>query len=136
MKLSVHFTTNAFLLTEKVLNKLKGFDVSFQITIDGNEYVHNMVKKTKTDEPTYATIISNIYSTIDRGFSVGIRFNYTHQSLPSFIDVLSDFKDLPSAQRELISFNFQRVWQDKGGKPDEIRDLLASLESSFEKKRL
>ena len=74
-KLSIHFTTNAYLLTDNVLKQLEGLDASFQITIDGGKQVHDSVRKTKGGEPTYARIVEHIHQTLSRGFSVGVRFN-------------------------------------------------------------
>ena len=45
VKLQLSFTTNGYLLTQKLLESLKELEavvsVSFQITIDGNEELHN-----------------------------------------------------------------------------------------------
>lgn len=45
--LSIHFTTNAFLLTGTILAQLKGPDTSFHITIDGNRHIHETIRKTR-----------------------------------------------------------------------------------------
>lgn len=131
--LSIHFTTNAYLLTERILEQLKGRDVSFQITIDGNKNVHDTVRKTKSDGPTYSTIVGHIHLAASYGFPVGVRFNYTRQSLPSFIDVLSDFQNLPTSQKRLLNFTFQRVWQDHGGDAKLTEEKVAEIERAFEK---
>lgn len=131
--LSFHFTTNAFLLTEKVLERMKGRDVSFQITLDGNENVHNTVRMTKTDQLTYRVIVEHICQATRMGFPVGVRFNYTAKSLPSFIDVLSDFQDVSSEQKSRLNFTFQRVWQDNEGDPEQIERQVGEIEQAFEK---
>lgn len=130
--LSIHFTTNAYLLTESVLEHLSGLDVSFQITIDGNETVHNSVKRTKNDERTYSTIIEHIYLALSKGFSVGVRFNYTEKTLPAFIDVLSDFQNASPLYKRLLNFTFHRVWQDDHGDSEQIIKQVAELEHAFE----
>lgn len=134
--LNIHFTTNAYLLTESVLEQMKGLNVSFQITIDGNENVHNTVRKTKNNEATYSTIIKHICLALFMGFPVGVRFNYTAKSLPSFIDVLSDFQNLPFSQKEKVNFTFQRVWQDNDGDAKQIEEKVAEIERSFENEGL
>lgn len=136
IKLSIHFTTNAFLLTETILAQLKGTDTSFQITIDGNRHIHDTIRKTKSDQPTYSTIVRNIHTAVSMGFPVGVRFNYTSKSLPSFIDVLSDFQHLPSARKELLNFTFQRVWQDHEGDLALIEKKVEEIEQAFEKANL
>lgn len=131
-KLSIHFTTNAYLLTDSVLKQLEGLDVSFQITIDGGKQVHDSVRKTKGGEPTYARIVEHIHQTLSRGFSVGVRFNYTAKSIPSFIDVVKDFSHLPQEQKHLVNFTFQRVWQDNEGDASQVEQQVEHIEGAFE----
>lgn len=130
--LNIHFTTNAYLLTKEVLEQIKGLNVSFQITIDGNENVHNTVRITKNDEQTYSTIIEHIHLALSMGFNVGVRFNYTKRSLPSFIDVLLDFQNLPTSQKGRLNFTFQRIWQDHDGDAEQIKKKVAEIEGAFE----
>lgn len=131
-KLSIHFTTNAYLLTDNVLKHLEGLDVSFQITIDGGKQVHDSVRKTKGGEPTYARIVEHIHQTLSRGFSVGVRFNYTAKSIPSFIDVVKDFSHLQQEQKQLVNFTFQRVWQDNEGEASQVEQQVEHIERAFE----
>lgn len=131
-KLSIHFTTNAYLLTDNVLKHLEGLDVSFQITIDGGKQVHDSVRKTKGGEPTYARIVEHIHQTLSRGFSVGVRFNYTAKSIPSFIDVVKDFSHLQQEQKQLVNFTFQRVWQDNEGDASQVGQQVEHIERAFE----
>lgn len=131
-KLSIHFTTNAYLLTDNVLKHLEGLDVSFQITLDGGKQVHDSVRKTKGGEPTYARIVEHIHQTLSRGFSVGVRFNYTAKSIPSFIDVVKDFSHLPQEQKHLVNFTFQRVWQDNEGDASQVEQQVEHIERAFE----
>ena len=131
-KLSIHFTTNAYLLTDNVLKHLEGLDVSFQITIDGGKQVHDSVRKTKGGEPTYARIVEHIHQTLSRGFSVGVRFNYTAKSIPSFIDVVKDFSHMQQEQKPLVNFTFQRVWQDNEGDASQVEQQVEHIERAFE----
>ena len=131
-KLSIHFTTNAYLLTDNVLKQIEGLDVSFQITLDGGKQVHDSVRKTKGGEPTYARIVEHIHQTLSRGFSVGVRFNYTAKSIPSFIDVVKDFSHLPQEQKHLVNFTFQRVWQDNEGDASQVEQQVEHIERAFE----
>lgn len=131
-KLSIHFTTNAYLLTDNVLKQLEGLDVSFQITLDGGKQVHDSVRKTKGGEPTYARIVEHIHQTLSRGFSVGVRFNYTAKSIPSFIDVVKDFSHLQQEQKQLVNFTFQRVWQDNEGDASQVEQQVEHIERAFE----
>ena len=132
----MHFTTNAFLLTSDVLQQLESLDVSFQITLDGNEHVHNTIRMTKGNEPTYTTIIHNIKAAIKSGLKVGVRCNYTYKTLPTFIDVITDFKNLDSNEKSLLNFTFERIWQDDSGDYAEIEHWLKRLETAFENEGL
>ncbi|MCM1511354.1 MAG: radical SAM protein [Clostridium sp.] len=120
--IGLHFTTNGYLLTKEMLEFLSAFNVSFQIPLDGNETVHNSIKITKDGKPTYQRTIENIKMAIDYGCSVGVRLNFTAETLPYFLDVLSDFKDLDDEKKKFINFNFQRVWQDNS-KADAERNV-------------
>lgn len=131
-KLSIHFTTNAYLLTDNVLKQLEGLDVSFQITIDGGKQVHDSVRKTKGGEPTYARIVEHIHQTLSHGFPVGVRFNYTAKSIPSFVDVVKDFLHLLQEQKQLVNFTFQRVWQDNEGDASQVEQQVEHIERAFE----
>ena len=131
-KLSIHFTTNAYLLTDSVLKHLEGLDVSFPITIDGGKQVHDSVRKTKGGEPTYARIVEHIHQTLSHGFPVGVRFNYTAKSIPSFIDVVKDFSHLPQEQKQHVNFTFQRVWQDNEGDASQVEQQVEHIERAFE----
>lgn len=131
-KLSIHFTTNAYLLTDNVLKQLEGLDVSFQITIDGGKQVHDSVRKSKGGEPTYARIVEHIHQTLSHGFPVGVRFNYTAKSIPSFIDVVKDFSHLQQEQKQLVNFTFQRVWQDNEGDASQVEQQVEHIERAFE----
>lgn len=131
-KLSIHFTTNAYLLTDSVLKQLEGLDVSFQITIDGGKQVHDSVRKTKGGEPTYARIVEHIHQTLSHGFPVGVRFNYTAKSIPSFIDVVKNFSHLQQEQKQLVNFTFQRVWQDNEGDASQVEQQVEHIERAFE----
>lgn len=131
-ELHIHFTTNAYLLTETVLQQFEGLNVSFQITIDGSKQVHDNVRKTKGNEPTYARIVKHIHQAISHGFSVGVRFNYTAKSLPSFIDVVQDFAHLSQKQKHYLNFNFQRVWQDEQNDTEQVEQQVEGIEHAFE----
>lgn len=127
-----HFTTNASLLDDALIDELAPYGASFQITLDGNEAVHDRVKRTEAGEPTYHTVVSHIRRALARGLYVTVRFNYTARFLSSFIDVLADFKDCNETERRLLSFDFQRVWQDNAGNPDEVNARVAEMATRFE----
>lgn len=128
---SLHFTTNAYLLTDERIAELAVYDTSFQITIDGNEQAHNRVRRTVDGQPTYAAIVAACHKALAAGCSVGVRFNYTAKVLPTFIDVLPDFEDVPEEQRRRLNFNFQRVWQDQEGDVEDVLRQVKDLEERY-----
>lgn len=114
--LSVNFVTNAYLLTDKVLNKLADLHlvrpISFQITLDGNEKNHNEVRHTATGTGSYAEIIAHSKNALRHGMSVMLRFNCSSKNVMSFIDVLFDLRDLSDKEKKLLFIDLQHVWQD------------------------
>lgn len=110
--LRVHFTTNGFLISKKILERLEKIPTSFQITLDGNATAHDKNKVVKGFAGTYDRTVSNIKACLEKGFMVTVRLNFTECSLPYFIDVLSDFSDMDVSLKKRVSFNFQRIWQD------------------------
>lgn len=132
MGVSYHFTTNAFLLDDRMLRDMEGSDVTFQITLDGNQRLHNTIRRTREKQPTYDTIVGNIRKLLDLQRKVQVRLNYTCKSLPAFVDVLDDFAGIPEPQKKLVSFDFQRVWQDRTGSFEEVARQLRSLEEKFQ----
>lgn len=135
-KLEIHFTTNAFLLTEDKLNQLKIFEPSFQITFDGNKNAHNAVRQTVDGRPSYQVIMNHIRKAVSMGLHVGVRFNYTHRNYPTFEDVLQEFSQWPKAYKEKIIFTFQRVWQDDKGNNPDVHRKIVEMENQFETKGL
>lgn len=116
--LSVSFTTNGVLISDRYISQLASFDVplSFQITLDGNKEFHNTTRVGKTKKGTYSVILSNIKNLLAKlpTTQVVLRCNYTAANLQSFADVATDFKNIPNEYKQSISLNFERVWQDKG----------------------
>lgn len=115
-KITIGFVTNAYLLFEEVLDELETLKVnspiSFQITLDGNEHYHNLVRHTLNGKGSYAKIIEHSKAALQRKMSVVLRFNYTKSNIHSFVDVLSDLKDIPESDRNYLAIDLHRVWQD------------------------
>lgn len=109
-----HFTTNASLLTDKMISKMKELNIpiGFQITLDGNRKSHDSIRCTKTGKPTFDTIVANIHKLLQNGFKVSLRINYTAANLDTNYDIIDEFKDLTDGMRKLFDVHFQQVWQD------------------------
>lgn len=113
---NVSFTSNSYLLTEKILGQLRNLcvsnPISWQITIDGNRNVHNKVRHTTTGDGTYDIIVKNIHLLVENGMNVLVRLNYMYRNILSFLDIVNDFSDIATSQRNHIEFQFQKIWQD------------------------
>lgn len=115
-KISIGFVTNAYLLSEEVLDKLGTLKVdspiSFQITLDGNQHYHDLTRHTLSGSGSYTKIMENLKAALQQKMFVVLRFNYTKANVHSFIDVLSDLKDVPETDRKYLSIDLHRIWQE------------------------
>ncbi len=131
--LHIDMTTNGVLLTDEVRKEILSLNLQskpvFQITIDGNRTEHNISRSTKDGNDTFDIIIKNIKDTLRAGMYVNNRFNYTKNSVDSFIDVLDEFEDLSEEERKLLFFDFQQVWQEEAYR--EIREKAMNMASFY-----
>ena len=116
-----HFTTNASLLTDKMISEMKELNIpiGFQITLDGNRKSHDSIRCTKTGKSTFDTIVANIHKLLQNGFKVSLRINYTTANLDTNSAIIDEFKYLTDDERKLLKVNFQQVWQDVKTKSQE-----------------
>ncbi len=56
----VSFVSNGTLLSTEIASVLQKNGILFGVSLDGNEYVHNLHRKTNKGEDTYQTIINNV----------------------------------------------------------------------------
>ena len=56
----VSFVSNGTLLSTEIASVLQKNGILFGVSLDGNEYVHNLHRKTNKGEHTYQTIINNV----------------------------------------------------------------------------
>ncbi|MCG8410345.1 MAG: radical SAM protein [Bacteroidales bacterium] len=103
-------TTNGLLVNESMIDKFNCIKLNnFQITLDGNKYYHEKVKKGIN---TYQRTVNNINllcSHIDN-INLVLRINFTDQNLESSVDII---EDINKENRKKIEVSFQRVWQIK-----------------------
>lgn len=113
IQLYISFTTNGVLLTEDVINELKKYpSIKLQITLDGDETLHNETRSTIDGQGTYRTIVKHIKDCAQAGFIVLVRMNYTQRNAHSFANVISQFKTCSIEQRKHLLFDFHQVWQE------------------------
>lgn len=125
INLSLQFTTNAFLINEEMINFLKPYKVSFQITLDGGKNDHDKIRFGKGNIPTYGIILKNIEKLADNEFDITLRINYTSKNIKSCSHILNDLNKFKSKSRQHIVIDFQRVWQDKPYSHEDDADLIA-----------
>lgn len=109
---SVHFTTNAYLITEDMIEHLAPFRPSFQITLDGGESHHDNTRFAEGKKPSFRIIINNIRRLSMAGMTVILRINYTERNLDSTQEIIDILESFPKECRENIRVDYQRVWQD------------------------
>lgn len=121
-------TSNGFLFTKKIIAELSQLNFNYvQITLDGNEPLHNKIRYTADKHGSYRKIISNIILLVRYGISVILRFNYTPDNIESIKDVAMEFSELSKEQRDLIHVSLHRVWQE----PDVDTSILERTISAF-----
>lgn len=133
-----HFTTNASLLTDKMISEMKELNIpiGFQITLDGNRKSHDSIRCTKTGKPTFDTIVANIHKLLQNGFKVSLRINYTTANLDTNYDIIDEFKDLTGDMRKLFDVNFQQVWQDISKNTEKDSILIEKVQNKFNRNKL
>lgn len=110
----ISFTTNGYLLNEKMLHHLTFEDDEkfFQITLDGSREEHNKVRVAQKEEGSYDKIISSIKKLLKEKINVLIRINYTAENIDSTKLIVDDLADIPEENKQYLSISFHQVWQD------------------------
>jgi uncharacterized protein len=104
-----HMTTNAYLLTEDVFDRLLSWRITdFQITLDGLPEDHDRTRPTRDGRSTFQVIYDNLInmSKRDNDFSVVIRVNFSKANVPGlekFLELLE--KGFRDDDRFTISFH-------------------------------
>ena len=110
---STHFTTNAFLITDEIIDALKGYSVSFQITLDGGKELHDKTRTPADGSGSYTRILDNVRRLVSQGMYVVLRINYTSENIASVASVIDDLSGFDRQLLKHINVDFQRVWQDR-----------------------
>lgn len=128
-RLSGHITTNGYLLTPNIVQKLLDWGTeSFQITLDGPIKEHDkrriLLRKVISSESmgTHAKILENIRMLLSyrRPFNLCVRTNYDLDSLPSMDAWLDELCELVGSDPR-VRIDFCPIWAD----PDRIDVSLA-----------
>jgi uncharacterized protein len=132
-----HMTTNAYLLTEDVVDRLLSWRITdFQITLDGLPEDHDRHRPRRDGGSTFQTIYDNLakMSERDDDFSVVIRVNFAQSNVPGlekFLELLqARFRD---DDRFTISFHAVGRW---GGDNDANLDVCGKGEAQAVRMKL
>ena len=112
VSLSIHFTTNAVLLSPSVVDELLscGLLLSFQVPFDGGEHFHNKTKSDGRISNAYKKTLDNVKYALSRGCSFVIRCNCTCDNVDSFRTLVDDLTCV--SDKSLVTFSIQTVWQE------------------------
>lgn len=114
-----NFTSNGFLVNEKMLNSFVETNVSsLQITLDGYGADHDKVRYVTETRGSYKKIIENILMMVKRKIFIRLRINFTGLNIKNVHRIIYDIISLSPEEREYILIDFHRVWQDDGNNDD------------------
>ncbi|HEX3553751.1 MAG TPA: radical SAM protein [Thermoanaerobaculia bacterium] len=114
LRLGSNMTTNGYLLTPEVAEKLLAWKIRrFQITIDGPPESHDRTRPTREGEGTFETIFENLkaLSLRPEPFNVDVRVNFdrnNHPRMGKFLDLLE--KELGRDARFKLRFRAVGKW--------------------------
>lgn len=130
IKLNCNFTTNGFLINDKMIEDFIKFEIrGLQITLDGNREAHNLVRFVHKNRGSYDEILTNIFKLARNGIYVAARINYTKDKLHTVDDIYNDMVALEPEFRRSVKVDFQRVWQTEDTK--ESREKVLILMNKF-----
>jgi uncharacterized protein len=138
LRLACHMTTNGYLLTPDVADKVLGWDIrDFQITLDGPAEFHDKKRKGRDGSGTFDTIFRNLRSLKARAgekFKVTLRVNYDRENagaLPDFVRMVGE--QFGGDPRFSLSFHAVGMW---GGDNDANLDVCGMNEEKAVRKEM
>lgn len=130
IKLLLDFTTNGTLCSSSIIDFLKDYNCTFQITLDGNKEQHNKIKYVKNRKiDTFELTLNNIYK-IEKDIKnshVSVRINFDKDTLNNFDSILESLNKLDRSKTKVI---LKRVWQVSSDDIDKST-IFKSLEKLF-----
>jgi uncharacterized protein len=131
VKYRSNMTTNAYLLTPEVAEKLLAWQVTrYQITIDGRPEDHDCSRPTRDGQGTFWPIIENLKALSRRpeDFEVTLRVNFdkkNHPHMTEFMDIIK--REIGDDPRFQMRFHGVGRW---GGENDGQLDVCTSDEAA------
>jgi len=129
-KLSVGFTTNASLITDKFINyfNAQGIKPHFQITLDGYRAYHDKIRYVSKSKGSYFTIINNIKKLVENKMFVRVRINYTEDNIEDTYKIAEDLNIIDNKySKDYLLIDYHRVWQN-----DKIDDVNIIVDKNVE----
>lgn len=112
--LNTSFTTNGYLINEKMIEKFHSYSISsFQITLDGNRERHDKVRYVSKSRGSYDEIIDNILALSRNKLPVNLRINFTKNNLEDLEHIVYDILPLEEEYRPYLIISFHKVWQEE-----------------------
>lgn len=143
---SSKITTNAFLLTPRVVDKLFAWKVlNYQITLDGPPEYHDRKRPGRDGSPTFATILANLKAMQRRSeeFGVMLRMNFDRENAPVLAELLAIVeRELCGDSRFRLAFRAIDRWGGPADDqldvctPDESQEVLRGLQTEARKRGL
>lgn len=129
VELHISFTTNGYLLTEERIAQLEKYPLySFQITLDGGRDAHNKVRKTRSGEGSYDTILTHVRLLLAHHILVTLRINFTARNIDTCSSIAEDLATLPDEEKAYLTVSLQHVWQDR---KQEVANEVRTLKKTF-----
>lgn len=129
--LYISFTTNGFLLTNENIAWLSQYSCGMQITLDGGKTHHDKTRFCKGGAGSFDKIVNNIKNLVKEGIKVIVRINFTTRNISSVEEILDSFVDLSPENKKYVSFDFQRVWQDRESSNDKAEREASKIRTQF-----
>ncbi len=130
IKFTTFFVTNATLINEDNIYRIKSINPSFQITLDGYKPKHDKVRIQKNGiSGSYDKIIKALHlislnisdEYIKPNRLATIRINYDNNTLRNIDNLVEDLKSLDKSK---FVIHFERVWQTVDNVDEEQKKLL------------
>lgn len=129
---SSHMTTNGYLLTPEIANKLMSWDIrNYQITLDGPAEFHDKSRPGRDGSGTFETIFSNLVAIqkTSEVFEIDLRINFDRNNAPHLTGLLDRLEtELHADPRFRLRFRPVGKW---GGSNDENLEVCGKLDATL-----
>lgn len=126
-----HFTTNGSLIPQHTIEFLKNYNTGFQITLDGGKEHHNKVRFYKGGRGSYDQILKTIDLISGEGMHIVLRINFTEENILSVSGILEDISRFDKNNKDNISIDLQRVWQNRPVGKDDVESIADKIRLDF-----